>query len=389
MEIQAKTELLKKVTRQNLTEYLKYSGWKSTESPKDAWLLYVGPKDYYGEPLEIVLSKREDSKAAKEFFASAINLLAALNNETPDVTVQRIQGIDRDILNVRNTGNNVTVSIPLSLATRQTGKLQTLIKAATFSESDALPYYPTGYRHTLADRMANDFQFGHTQTGSFALTIHSPVLTKPIEYKQMSFPGLESIAIETLAPPPRRIVERIVRGLVATKNAVKQENLNSLVHSYTSGFNSNMCKAIVSISRNQRADVEYSVLWSPKIDVPEDIANVSSILLNGTDYAMLKRAAAEMKKLEEEKPVTVSGIIEGLSSQDDPHKFGVGQSIVVKWNRPDLARPIKIIVDLNPDEYLKAIDAHKHFHSVEMSGLAKQIGSKWKLFSPENFRVRE
>jgi hypothetical protein len=211
--------------------------------------------------------------------------------------------------------------------------------------------------------MANEFQFGHTQNGSFALTIHSPILAKPIEYRQMTLPGIEPIPVETIPPVPRRIVERIVRGLIATKNAVQQQNIDALVH------------------------LEYSVLWSPKIDPPDDIANVSPVLLNGTDYAYLERAANDMKKLEEEKPVTVHGIVEGLTSPDDPHKFGVGQSIVVKWDRLDLGRAIKIIIDLDPDEYLQAIDAHENYRPVEVSGVAKQIGTKWKLFSHTNFHV--
>lgn len=387
MEIRAQDELLKNITRQNLTEYLEFTGWKNAESPKAAWLVYVGPNDYYGEPLEIVISKRDDTRAAKDFFTTAVDLLSALNQEPPDITIQRIEGVNRDILNVRNIDSTSRVTIPLRLAARQITKLQTLIKQASNSEWNAMPFYPPGRYSNLADRMANEFQFGHTQSRSFGLTVQSPILPKPIEYEQRPLPGIEVEPILPDAPIARRIVERIVRGLIATKNAVKQQSVDLLVESYTSGFNGNMCRAIVEISRNKFPSVEYSVLWSPKISPPEDISTTGPILLDGVDYRYLEIAADEMQNQKPDEPVTITGLVEGLSSDDDPHKLGVGQSIILQWERPDTGRTAKIIVDLKPKEYIQAIEAHEKWLPVEVTGLPKQIGTRWRLFSPTDFRV--
>lgn len=380
-------DLLKNITRQDLIEYLELSGWKNVESPKAVWVVYAGPDDYYGEPLEIVLSKRDNTDTANQYLASAVDLLSTLRQESPSITTQRIQNVNRDVLNLRNTDDNITISIPLTLAARQVKKLQTLVRQASNSERDVLPYYRSNYYNSQADRMVNSFQFGHTQNRSFGLVVQSPVLPDPILYVQTRFDIPEEVE-PPLMPIERRITERVVRGLVAAKNAVKQHSIASLVESYNSGFSSNMCSAIVDISDNKRATIEYSVLWSPKIPPPNDIAEVHSILLNETDYAYLEHAANEMKVLKQpEDTFLVRGLVSLFSATDNPSKLDTGRSVIVNWKKPDIDRYVKIIVELNPEDYLSAVDAHKYWYPIEVTGEARMIGNRWRLLNPRNFRA--
>jgi hypothetical protein len=75
-----------------------------------------------------------------------------------------------------------------------------------------------------------------------------------------------------------------------------------------------------------------------------------------------------------------------LTSPDDPNKFGVGQSIVIKWENND-GRIIKVIIDLNPKEYLAAVQAHADYNPIEAPGELKEIGNRWRLLNPRGFRV--
>lgn len=378
-------DLLKNITTQELIEYLELSGWKNVESPKATWIVFAGPDDYYGEPLEIVLSKRDNTDTANQYLASAVDLLSTLRQESPSIMVQRIQNVNRDILSLRNTDENIITSIPLRLAARQVPKLQTLIRQASNSERDVLPYYRSSYYNSQADRMVNSFQFGHTQNRSFGLVVQSPILPDPTPYTQLRFTD-EEVA-PPLMPIERRITERVVRGLVAAKNAVRQHSVVALVESYNSGFSGNMCSAIVDISDDKKATIEYSVLWSPKIPPPQDIAEVGSILLNETDYAYLESAANEMKALKKpEDTFRVRGMISDVSATDNPSKLDTGRSIVVKWKKPDIDRVVKIIVELNPEDYRSAIDAHKYWYPIEVTGEARMIGNRWRLLNPRDYR---
>jgi len=388
MSVLNERELLMKLDIHNLVSYLQYSPVWSEVPVKRGWQLFVSDKSITGVEIELALPKTQDEHIFPTYAGNAIDILSQLNAEQPELTIERIHNVDRDVLSVRNIDERSKSSISIRLAAKQVGRLQTLIKQASNSEKDASPYYGANYHNSLAERMVNEFQFGHTQDKSFGLTIKTPALVQPIEYRQLpiQFPESAIEPVETLAPVSRRIVERIIRGLVATKNAVKQESVDQLTHSYESGFNSNMCKAVVEISRNKEASVEYSVLWSPKITPANDIADVKPILLLGTDYAYLEKAADEMKTLQPDDTYRVRGTIDGLTSPDDPHKFGVGQSIVVKWEN-DEGRILKVIIDLNPQEYLDAIRAHEQYQPIEVTGELKLIGSKWRLLNPRNFQV--
>lgn len=380
-----KEELLTKLNFRDLVSYLQHSSAWNEVSVKEGWQLFVSSQSVTGVELELILPQTQDRHIFPNYASNAVDILSQLSGEQPELIVERVSNVDRDVLLIRNIGERYKNSISLRLAARQVNKLQTIIRQASNSEKDASPYYRKNYYNPLATRMASEFQFGHTQDRSFGLTVKTPVLVKPVEYKQLSL-GIEKETVETLPPAPRRIVERVIRGLLATKAAVSQFNVNALVHSYESGFSSNMCKAVVGLSRNKESSIEYGVLWSPIIAPSRDIEDFTSTRLLAVDYGFLETAAEKMKSLQPDDMVKVRGTIDGLTSHDDPHKFGVGQSIVIKWEN-DNGRVIRVFIDLTPTEYLQAIQAHEGYRPIEARGILKEIGGKWRLLKPRDFRV--
>jgi hypothetical protein len=372
------------ISPDEIAEYLSSTGWKEdTEGTK--WQVFRGFEDIHGDDLEIVLPKNREAYDIESYKNAAVSLLALVRNENPDTVLSRIENVNRDVLLVRNIDAKSKNSISIALAATQVGKLRTLIRQASYSEGDASPSYQSKYKSTLADRMVEEFQFGHTQAGSFGLRVKTPELSAPMQFRQLSLIKVE--AIEPDSPVPRRIVERIVRGLIATKEAVRNQRVEQLAHNYQSGFNANMCDAIVNISRNKAPSVEYSVMWSPKIAAPEDLAGFGPALLMETDYTFLEEAAKMMKDLETEDTFTVRGLVHGLSAEDAPYKLDSGQAIVVSWEKPDSRQNVKIIISLEPDDYLKAVEAHSNWHPVQVIGEAKLIGNRWRLANPRDFRV--
>jgi len=73
-----------------------------------------------------------------------------------------------------------------------------------------------------------------------------------------------------------------------------------LVREYTSGFNSNMCSAIVGISQNKQPTTEFRIAWSPKIKASTDIAEIEPIKLRTSGYEMLEDAARILKSVKPE-----------------------------------------------------------------------------------------
>jgi hypothetical protein len=188
-------------------------------------------------------------------------------------------------------------------------------------------------------------------------------------------------------PIERRVMERIVRGLITTHQATSTMDSLLLIKEYANGFNSNMCSAIVGMSP-KNAPIEYAVYWSPKIKPADDISQVDPIRLVERSYNYLKYAAEELRQLKPEY-VTVTGRVTGLTSKDNPLNLGTRRSVVVKGRyRPDM-RPIEIIVELDKDDYVAADNAHMHWRTVQINGILSRSGYAWRLNEPTEFMVLE
>lgn len=383
MDILPNNILLRDLGAKELIAYLQLIGWGQAEVPGDRWLLFRGTRDASGKPLEIVLPMDLYASDITSYLASAVNLLAALKEESPEIAVKRIKSHDRDVLSIRNVETGEQASITLKLASEQVQQLKRLVAYAASSEQDPRPHFNVAL--SVANRMVSHYRFGHTFSGSFGFTMESPIIGSPYVYRQAALlPDTEEVV---LLPTERRVMERIVRGLESTKRATMERDLSVLVKGYSGGFNANMCEAIVALSQNKTMPIEYSVLWSPKLSPSEDVGEPSPILLREMSYSYLEEAAKELKELEPEQ-VTIVGPVRGLSSKGDPlGSKNTARSIVVKWtNRPE-GRPVDVIVVLDREDYVTAHDAHLNWTSVQVSGTIERVGNVWRLSQPHDFSV--
>jgi hypothetical protein len=311
-------------------------------------------------------------------------MLAAVEGEAPETTIKRIAYHDRDVLSIRNMETGEQESIALRLASKQVQQLKRLVEYSASSEQDPRPHFNIPL--SIARRMVSHYRFGHTFAGSFGFTVESPLIGSPYIYRQEALlPDTEEVV---LLPTERRVMERIVRGLMTAREATAERDLSLLVKGYSDGFNANMCEAIVALSKNRTMPIEYNVLWSPKLTPSEDVKVPGDILLREMGYLYLEEAARELKGLEPEQ-VTVIGPVKGLSSRDDPlGSRRTPRSIVVRWtNRPE-GRPVDVIVVLDSrEDYVEAHEAHLSWTPIQVSGTIERVGNVWRLSGPHDFQV--
>jgi hypothetical protein len=176
--------------------------------------------------------------------------------------------------------------------------------------------------------------------------------------------------------------------LLATQQATAERDLAKLVRGYENGLNANMCEAIVRMSREKTLPLEYSVLWSPKLEPSDDIDDPGTIRLSEASYQYLEDAARELKELEPEYAV-IRGLVTDLSSRGDPHgPSDIPRSVAIMWtNRPERGRPVKVVVSLEREDYLTAIEAHEKWRTVEVTGIIQRVGNLWRLSDPRDFKV--
>jgi hypothetical protein len=389
MGISPNSILLHNFHVEDLMSYLRLTGWEPAKPAGDRWLVFEGIGDIKDKPLEIVLPQDTHAPDIRTYLANAVNILAAVTEEPPETITRRIRLHDRDVLNVRNLETDEQDSIALKLASKQVSELKSLVGYSACSEQDPKPHFDTLLG--IGKRITERYRFGHTFSGSFGFTVESPPIGRPIIYRRATqdslIPEIVEEEIVSLLPFGRRVMERIVRGLLATQRATRERDVSILVNEYPSGFNSKMCAAVLKMSRDKALPLEYTVLWSPKIESLDDIRTPGAIRLSGTSYQYLEEAEHRLREIEPEI-VTVRGLVTSLRSRDDPLEVGTVRSVVINWiNRPHGERPVGVIVSLGREDYILAHKAHLNWSTVEVTGAVQKVGSSWRLSEPHNFRV--
>lgn len=375
----------------NFVPYLELTGWKQNGKQDSRWYTFLGPKDASDSLIELVLPKNPQARDLESYLANAVELLAAISDESEDITLRRITYFDRDVLSLKNIETGERNTITLDLAATQVSKLKQLVAYAACSEQEAKPYFVQALN--IAGQMTSQYQFGHTFTGSFGLTIESPIVHSATTFmrERMSDVGDET-KVESFQNMPieRRVMERIIRGLKLSNLATQEQSFKTIVQGYREAFNANMCESIDGMARTgykERAPLEYSVLWSPKIKTAEDLTGLKPIKLVPTSYHLLKAAAAELKTLEPDY-IQIQGHVKGLSTSYDPQSdAAIKRSIVLRGRLKDDSKPTDILVELKRDDYLSACDAHREWSTISVSGILGRAGNSWRLYDARDYKV--
>ncbi len=347
--------------------YLKSEGWDLV-SNNDRWYVFEGYEDIDGDAFEIILSKNISSPDFRLYVQQTLDILSSLTNKTPEMITREILLFDRDIFNSHITENADRSSVPLNSAYRAISGLKQLFVCATDSEErDHLPYYPKVGSNPGG--ILDEVRFGHTFSGSFGYSVESPVKTQTNMFK---------------APLQRRVMERIARGLATTERAACMENETPLVEGYETGFSANMCDAILSMSGDYDMAIEYSIKWSKKLPVAEDVRSLHSVIIQRRHFECLRAASEKLKYMRPEF-VTVEGRIVSLRSPHNPQSEDADQRrVTVEWDLGD-GKSRKVVVPLEKDEYLEAIAAHKNNRPLSVKGYIR--GTERQLTDPSDFRI--
>jgi hypothetical protein len=371
------------VLDKNLVPYLQLSGWKEDTSANVRWIVFH--RDIETDHLEIVLPRNNQSYDLKIYTRNTVELLSAISSENIEDTVQRIVYFDSDVLHSRDLQTGEYNSITLRMAAQQVTQLKQLVNYSTFSEQQPKPHFLQS-ETTLSKQMIEHYRFGHTFEGSFGFKILSPIIHLPSPYIQPNLFG--EAPPDPMTPIERRVMERIIRGLSITKQAVRSNDPQLLIQEYASGFNGNMCQAIVKMSQDKTMQIEYKVFWSPKIKPAEDMQDEEPLGLSEISYDYLEYAATELKKLKPEY-VTVKGRIVGLTSKDNPLGASAHRSVVIRGRfNENSTRRVDILVELNKEDYIKASQAHLEWDVIEVNGVLSRSGYGWRLTDATDFKIQ-
>ena len=348
-----------------IKSYLEREKW-SLVNENERWIVFKG-----NHPVDIALPKDISVPDYHVYVEHALKTLSSATGKTRDAIVRDILRYDLDIFNVRIIDNADMSSIPLRLAHSAISGIQELFASATVSEvKEPQPYFLRV--RSNPSNILDTVRFGHTFSGSFGYSVESPI-------------NIQNSGQLDMFPLQRRVMERIVRGLVIADEAAKKQEVGPLLDGFSTGFSANMCDAILGISDDHNTvAIEYSVEWSNEIIVSEDLRTVKGVYIQQDHLKYLAQASEIMRQVQPEL-VTIEGHIVSLRSPDDPQsEEDFERKVTVEWDQDD-GKSRMIVVKVDKEQYMEAMTAHKYNRLLSVTGYIE--GSERELWMPRDFKI--
>jgi hypothetical protein len=373
-EITAKGASLDSIRR-----YLQLHGWSETPTRSGATSLFTLTISG-DDKIEMPLPTRRDFQGSERLISDALRTLSQLDDRNAPQIIDDINSIGFDRIRSIIPDELVRAdSIDLSVAGSFINNARRLITTTATVELEPSAFFGRVAKEAIA--YTDRCRFGHTFRGSFGFTIESPIVRN----------DEPSLSIVPQVPPfERRVVQRLVRGLNTIKLAEATENPGVIAESYQTGFNANMCDALIELVEQTSDRLRFEVAWSPEWHPASDILQTSAFSIKPSTVGLVRDAAASLRRVKTAQNSTVVGTVIRLKSEHNPADLldlTSPREIVVQWNSPDFGY-LNVKVVLPPPDYIVAVEAHKSGRMISISGLLERIGRSWILSSPGNLQLQ-
>lgn len=371
---------IESITSADIELFLRRMGWEVIETKYKNYKLAKSPVDEDGNFVEIPYPTNTQTPEYKTNLKQFLYQIAQVLNEEPTAMTLLIKEIGSDFVYMRVSDPFVVRdSISLPLAEKLISSFHDLLKYGAQAVEEIKTHF-VGRLGAKSNSFADNCRFAHTFKGSFGITIESPLYLPSV--------GMEAIKIQK--PFERKVVEQIFKGLTITEAATENNSADIIVEHYDEGFNANMCEALVRVAEGINfMEVEYQAAWSPLVSFDPKIGIKNKVHLKERSFKLLSDAARHLKKVEDEKEVTIVGYITSLKAPVGFFKDEDTQRLIDIQGTTTDGDSLKVLTHLSINDYLEAIEAHKSNLDISITGELKKVGKRWRLISYSNFTVRK
>lgn len=361
-----------------IARYLQNNGWKIDNYNNGYKRVFV---DEYGKDsvIEIFLRSVASKKEQHKQIGFALNTISQFYEKTVETVSREVRSLAFDVIAssipdeyVRND------SIELKVASRYIEKMKDFLSSSATTELIGDRFYKR-MRKEAVD-YAERCRFGHTFRGSFGFLIESPVGLN----QEPTIPTFEQEV-----PFERRVMERILHGLCSFSEAAEKQDPSFIVKA-SDGFSSNMCDILADVVEEAEVSkVNVSIKLSSEWKVPDILMDKQSFDIEHRYIDVLRDAANTLRLEETPREVKVLGRIKRLETEGNPADLLKDLSlreIEVNWINED-GKLISVKMEVSPEDYLEAVEAHKNGNAVSASGLLLRKGRSWRLLDAKNFKV--
>ena len=359
--------VLRAVSPLALSAYARSMGWAKTDEYGDYSDIYEGHR-----LPEIIVPRTQRLGDYAQVVGRLIGIFAEVAEVAELELYNHLAVSDKDVFRVKADNGDTDGTIDLGEGVALINGARELVFAAACSLRNPRPVYGT-----RDDRGANEFmrrvRLGQTETGSFVVTILSPVVSPEV---QLTLPGMET----DNDPAERQMTRRLAQALSAARMATSQTisgQTGVFLEAVSEGVSANLCEALVKVIE-PFASVELSITWARTR--PRSTAR-SVIRFADDDALILREAARSFRSLE---------------ARLDERLFGSFQSLRRADSETDGTVTLRALVDgrvqwvtavLSESDYNRAILAHRERSPVIVEGDLDRFSQRWRLLNPRIIEV--
>ena len=262
-------------------------------------------------------------------------------------------------------------SIPLDAGAALVANARAMVLAAACSAVYARALYASR-KPEPAEQYIKKVRMGHTEDGSYAITLISPMtVTLPL-FSSMPDPPFERRATTLL-------VESVAAATRAAMACEARDSLDPLIEAVPLGVSANLLDALVGLyDKSEPARIGLFVSWATATGLDAPPLSQATIPQKATRF--FEAASKALKEREPRDDVSIAGFVTDLHRElrlmrDTPQAAG---GVITIAGQID-GVPKKVMVELPANEYEKATHSHTQGSPVRAIGNLRKQGRQYHL----------
>ncbi len=360
----------------DIAAYLRFHGWQpagdETSERAIRWVLQAEDEFEVLLPLD---------RAFRDFplrISEALRVLSVVERRSETEVLHDLTIAAVDVVRVRTQSRGTEdSSLPIEDGVALVEQARNMMLAAACSAVEPRPQYPTR-KPTRAVEYLRNLRLGQTERGSYVVTLISPVPP------QLTADEAGRLFDDVEEPFERRVVRTLASALQAAKRAaasvaMRADGIGAFRRGVEQGVSANLCEALAEMSGESRGGVAISFAWSLTRRAPEEL---SAVTLDDDAMPTISEAARVLRETSPQPDVILTGSVYRLErSGEEP---GPGRISVLGVVDSEVRR---VTLDVNAEDYDKAITAHRDGRVVSVRGDLVREGRGFVLTLPRDFRL--
>jgi len=372
-------DLTEKISPIAFAKYLKDTGWALFQTKRENIKIFQHERN--DDFFQVIIPMERRLNDYREAMYKAVETVAKVEAKSIEQVMLYLLNPNTDILKIRLEKKDVEAgNILLNDAICVYENAKRLLAATALDILHPKKYHQ-GRMDDCVLKFLSNCRFGQTEVGSYVISVVCPFaeLDENEDYKQLSIFSDEEQCANSLT---RKVTSRVMENISLIKNHIDNGELDKLIlQNEDRIISANFYEALGGLNLDSDgADVEFIAEWSP---IVKNVSNVRSRVMLTHDYYQPIETAIRKLKGEANKLTKIVGRIKILNSSPDVQKRKKGKITVVYLDQDDKRKTVT--VNLNKNDYDKAIRAHERGYYVEIVG--EMVYGKKTPMSCESFVI--